>query len=83
LSFEAKKKVLYFLFREMPLNIRDATLLGFGCLFTGAATFFYKRKQTTPFKVRLPPRPRRGPKRRLGARPRGGHFGAEFFFVSL
>lgn len=35
----------------MPLTVRDATLLGFGTLFAGAATFFYKRKQTTPFKV--------------------------------
>ena len=35
----------------MPLTVRDATLLGFGCLFTGAATFFYRRKQTAPFKL--------------------------------
>jgi hypothetical protein len=35
----------------MPLNPKDAALLGAGMLAAGAATFFYRRKQTTPFKV--------------------------------
>ena len=35
----------------MPLTPGDAALLGGGMLAAGAATFFYKRKQTLPFKV--------------------------------
>ena len=36
----------------MPLTPGDAALLGGGMLAAGAATFFYRRKQTLPFKVR-------------------------------
>ena len=35
----------------MPLTVRDGALVGFGMLFAGGATVFYKRKQTLPFKV--------------------------------
>ncbi|BDA42067.1 hypothetical protein COCOBI_02-8680 [Coccomyxa sp. Obi] len=35
----------------MPLTVRDGALLAAGMWFAGASTFFYKRKQTLPFKV--------------------------------
>jgi len=35
----------------MPLTVGDGALLGAGMLFAGGATFFYKRKQTLPFKL--------------------------------
>lgn len=37
----------------MPLTVRDGALLAAGMWFAGASTFFYRRKQTLPFKVRL------------------------------
>ena len=33
------------------LTIRDGALLAAGMWFAGASTFFYRRKQTLPFKV--------------------------------
>ena len=38
----------------MPLTVRDGALVGFGMLFAGGATIFYRRKQTLPFKVSRP-----------------------------
>lgn len=35
----------------MPLTVRDGALVGFGMLFAGGATVFYRRKQTLPFKL--------------------------------
>lgn len=35
----------------MPLTVGDGALLGAGMLFAGGATFFYRRKQTLPFKL--------------------------------
>lgn len=35
----------------MPLTVRDGALLAAGMWFAGASTFFYRRKQTLPFKV--------------------------------
>ena len=37
----------------MPLTVRDGALLAAGMWFAGASTFFYRRKQTLPFKVRM------------------------------
>ena len=33
------------------LTVRDGALLAAGMWFAGASTFFYRRKQTLPFKV--------------------------------
>lgn len=35
----------------MPFTLKEGTLLGAGLLCASAATLFYKRKQTTPFKL--------------------------------
>lgn len=35
----------------MPVDTRDALLIGAGLTLAGAATLFYKRKQTTAFKL--------------------------------
>ena len=35
----------------MPFNLREQILCGLGCCCVGAATVFYRRKQTTAFKV--------------------------------
>ena len=36
----------------MPVSVRDGALLGAGMTLVAASTFFYRRKQTLPFKVR-------------------------------
>jgi hypothetical protein len=35
----------------MPFTLQEAAMLGAGMMFAGGATFFYKRKQTLPFKL--------------------------------
>jgi hypothetical protein len=35
----------------MPLTVTEGALLGGGIWLAGAATFFYRRKKTLPFKV--------------------------------
>jgi len=35
----------------MPLSVAEGALLGGGMWLAGAATFFYRRKQTLPFKA--------------------------------
>ena len=35
------------------LTVRDGALLAAGMWFVGASTFFYRRKQTLPFKVSI------------------------------
>eukprot|EP00884_Botryococcus_braunii_P004838 jgi/Botrbrau1/14355/Bobra.0014s0010.1 len=35
----------------MPFNVKEAAILGAGMWFAGLSTFFYKRKQTLPFKI--------------------------------
>lgn len=35
----------------MPLSVYEGAVVGAGMMFASAATFFYSRKKTLPFKV--------------------------------
>ncbi len=37
----------------MPLGEKEAGLIGVGTALVGATTYFYRKKQTLPFKVNL------------------------------